>query len=211
MAKECCGCESKKLDTLAKKQAKVLWIVLLINAVFFVAEFISGVFAKSVSLTGDSLDMLGDALTYGISLYVIGKSLSSKVKASQFKSSVMMLTALFVLGRAIMTLITQKVPTYEVMGVMSFLALLANLVCLWLLSKHKNDDINFSSVWICSRNDIITNTSVIAASFLVYQTQSIWPDVIVGLGITFLVGRSSIKVWMDSVNSNRTNRTQFVK
>ncbi|WP_408096335.1 cation transporter [Peredibacter sp. HCB2-198] len=198
MAKECCGCENKKLDTLAKKQAKVLWIVLIINAVFFVAEFISGMIAKSVSLTGDSLDMLGDALTYGISIYVIGKSLSAKVKASQFKSSVMMITALFVLGRAITTLITQKTPTYEVMGVMSSLALIANLVCLWLLSKHKNDDINFSSVWLCSRNDIITNTSVIVASFLVYLTNTIWPDVIVGLGITYLVGKSSIKVWMDS-------------
>lgn len=198
MAKECCGCENKKLDTLAKKQAKVLWIVLFINAIFFVAEFISGFLAKSVSLTGDSLDMLGDALTYGISLYVIGKSLSAKVKASQFKSTVMMITALFVLGRAIMTLITQKVPTYEIMGVMSLLALAANLVCLWLLSKHKNDDINFNSVWICSRNDIITNSSVIVASVLVYLTNSIWPDVLVGLGITFIVGRSSIKVWMDS-------------
>lgn len=178
MAKECCGCENKNLDTLAKKQSKVLWIVLVINAVFFVAEFASGILAKSVSLTGDSLDMLGDALTYGISLYVIGKSILAKGKASQFKSSVMMLTALFVLGRAITTLVTQEVPSYQVMGVMSLLALFANLVCLWLLSKHKNDDINFSSVWICSRNDIITNTSVILASYLVYQTQSIWPDVI---------------------------------
>lgn len=198
MAKECCGCENKNLGTLAKKQAKILWIVLIINATFFVAEFISGMLAKSVSLTGDSLDMLGDALTYGISLFVIGKSLSAKVKASQFKSSVMMITALFVLARAITTLITQKVPTYEVMGVMSFLALGANLVCLWLLSKHKNDDINFNSVWICSRNDIITNSSVIVASILVYLTNSIWPDVIVGLGITYIVGKSSIKVWMDS-------------
>lgn len=197
---ECCGCENKKLDTLAKKQAKVLWIVLVINAVFFVAEFVSGMLAKSVSLTGDSLDMLGDALTYGISLYVINKSLSTKVKASQFKASVMMITAIFVLGRAIITVVTQKVPAYEVMGVMSILALGANLVCLWLLSKHKNDDINFSSVWLCSRNDIITNSSVIAASFLVYYTQSIWPDVLVGLGITILVGKSAVKVWFDSKN-----------
>ena len=197
---ECCGCENKKLDTLAKKQSKVLWIVLIINAVFFIAEFVSGFLAKSVSLTGDSLDMLGDALTYGISLYVIGKSLSAKVKASQFKASVMMITAIFVLVRAIMTLVTQKVPTYEVMGVMSLLALGANLVCLWLLSKHKNDDINFSSVWICSRNDIITNSSVIAASVLVFYTQSIWPDVLVGLGITVLVGKSALKVWLDSKN-----------
>src|SRR5690606_26302211 len=190
MSKECCGCESKNLDTLAKKQAKVLWIVLIINSVFFIAEFVSGILSESVSLTGDSLDMLGDALTYGISLFVINKSLLAKVKASQFKASVMMLTALVVLGRAILTLINQKVPAHEVMGIMSALALGANLVCLWLLSKHKNDDINFSSVWLCSRNDIITNTSVIAASVLVFYTQSIWPDVLVGLGITLLVGKS---------------------
>ena len=201
MSKECCGCESKNLDTLAKKQAKVLWIVLIINSVFFVAEFVSGILSKSVSLTGDSLDMLGDALTYGISLFVINKSLLAKVKASQFKASVMMLTALVVLGRAILTLINQKVPAHEVMGVMSALALGANLVCLWLLSKHKNDDINFSSVWLCSRNDIITNTSVIAASVLVFYTQSIWPDVLVGLGITLLVGKSAVNVWIDSKNS----------
>lgn len=198
MSKDCCGCDNKKLDTLAVKQARVLWIVLVINAVFFVAEFVTGLLAKSVSLTGDSMDMLGDALTYGISLFVIGKSLSSKVKASQFKSLTMMITALFVLARAVATLVNQKVPTYEVMGIMSFLALGANLVCLWLLSKHKDDDINFSSVWLCSRNDIITNTSVIVASFLVYWTNTIWPDVIVGLIITFIVGQSSTKVWMDS-------------
>jgi Co/Zn/Cd efflux system component len=198
MTKECCGCENKQLDTLAQKQAMVLWIVLLINAVFFIAEFISGFLAKSVSLTGDSLDMLGDALTYGISLYVINKSLSAKVKTSQFKALVMGLTALFVLGRAIATLINQSIPTHEVMGMMSFFALLANLVCLWLLSKHKNDDINFSSVWLCSRNDIVANTSVIAASFLVFYTKSFWPDVLIGLVITALVGKSALKIWFDS-------------
>lgn len=198
MTKDCCGCENKQLDTLAKKQAKVLWIVLIINALFFVTEFFSGLIAKSVSLTGDSLDMLGDALTYGITLYVIGKSQSSKIKASQFKATLMMITAVCVLARAVMTFVNQKTPTYEVMGLVSLLALGANLLCLWILSKHKNDDINFSSVWLCSRNDIITNTSVIVASLLVYFTNSYWPDVIVGLCITYIVGQSSVQIWKES-------------
>lgn len=196
MGKDCC--ENKNLSGLAQRQSKVLWIVLVINAVFFFAEFISGILSKSVSLTGDSLDMLGDAITYGISIYVIGMTMSAKVKASQFKSIIMMVTALFVLARALYTITSQELPTYQVMGVMSFLAMIANLVCLWLLAKHKNDDINFSSVWLCSRNDVITNFSVIIASFLVYKTQSIWPDVIVGLGITVLVAKSSVSVWLDT-------------
>jgi Co/Zn/Cd efflux system component len=191
MTDHCCQHKTEALAQLKKRQARVLWVVLGINLVMFVVEFGAGLRAKSLSLTGDSLDMLGDALVYGTSLYVIHRSVKAQAGAALLKGVIMFGFAIAVFARAIYQFMTGAAPTAEIMGVVGLLALVANLICLLLLTRHREDNLNMSSVWLCSRNDIIANTSVLAAAGLVSLTQSPIPDLLVGLLLTVVFARSA--------------------
>lgn len=198
MSESCCQAKANDLKVLAKKQAKVLWAVLIINLVMFFVEFSSGIRFESLALTGDSLDMLGDALAYASSLVVIGMSVRAKAWSALLKAGLMGSFGLFVAGRAIYQTFFESNPQGIAMGAVAFIALAANLFCLALLNKHKQDDINFRSVWLCSRNDIIANTSVLIAAALVVLTKTKWPDLIVGVGIAILFLKSAYSVVIEA-------------
>ncbi|MGF1488362.1 MAG: cation transporter [Prochloraceae cyanobacterium] len=194
MADRCCQNKAKELEKLQKQQSKVLWAILAINAVMFVVEFSGGIKAASLSLTGDSLDMLGDALVYGCSLYVIQKGKKAQARAAMLKGTIMYMSAIAVFAKASYQLFAQTTPQVQLMTEIGILALIANLICFLLLIRHRNDNINMTSVWLCSRNDIIANTSVLLSAGLVFASGSFLPDFIVGLLLTVVFARSAGKV-----------------
>lgn len=198
MSDHCCQAKAKALSTLRKQQAKVLWVVLLINLLMFFVEFGAGIRAESLSLTGDSLDMLGDALVYASSLYVLNKSVKAQAGAAFLKGMIMFVLAIGVFARASYQLFIGASPEASTMGIVGIIALLANLLCLLLLSRHRQDNLNMSSVWLCSRNDIIANTSVLVAAGFVSLTRSILPDLAVGLLLTVVFTQSAAKVLSQS-------------
>ena len=198
MGEACCEAKNSELEKMAHGQKRVLWIVLVINLSMFGIELSSGIYADSVALLGDSLDMLGDAIAYGISLSVIGMGLVAKARSAMIKGGIILLSSVSVLAAAFYRAIFQEVPVFEVMGAIGVLALVANLVCLALLTKYRNADVNMSSVWICSRNDIIANVSVLGAAILVRQTASPWPDLVVGAALAVLFFRSAIYIFSES-------------
>ena len=194
MSDNCCQNKGSELTKLKKQQANVLWVVLFINLVMFFVEFGAGIRADSISLTGDSLDMLGDTLVYASSLYVINKGSKAQAGSAFLKGIIMFLFAIAVFARAIYQFSSGVTPEATVMSAIGFIALLANLVCLLLLARHREDNLNMSSVWLCSRNDIIANISVLVAAGLVFLTGSILPDLAVGLLLTFVFAKSAGKV-----------------
>lgn len=196
---DCCTDKTSEIEALRKSQSTMLKIVLSINAVMFVIELIAGLLASSVSLIADSLDMLGDALVYGFSLYVVTRSPKMKAISALIKGSIMAAFGLLVFGQAIYKIIVPQVPVFEAIGVIGILALAANTLCLALLWWHRADDINMRSVWLCSRNDIIANISVLFAALGVWFTYSAWPDIIVGLALALLFLRSALFVLRESL------------
>jgi Co/Zn/Cd efflux system component len=194
----CCQNKAHELSKLKQQQAKVLWAVLLINLGMFVIEFGAGIRADSLSLTGDSLDMLGDALVYASSLYVINKSSKAQAGSAFLKGIIMFLLAIAVFARASHQLFAGATPAATIMSAVGAAALLANLCCLFLLTRHRQDNLNMSSVWLCSRNDIIANASVLVAAGLVSLTHSVLPDLAVGLLLTFVFAKSAGKVLSQS-------------
>jgi len=176
----CCTDKACAVEQLRERQAKTLRLVLLLNGAMFVVELIAGLLAGSVALLADSLDMLGDALIYGFSLYVVPRSLAWKARAALAKAGVMGLFGMFVVGQLVYKLVHPQVPTFEAMGAVGALALAANAVCFALLWRHRGEDINMRSVWLCSRNDLIANVSVLLAAWAVWVTASAWPDIAVG-------------------------------
>lgn len=199
----CCDDKSCEIEALRSRQSSTLKSVLGINAVMFVVELTAGLMAASVALIADSLDMLGDALVYGFSLYVVARGARMKAVAALFKGVIMAAFGLFVLGQATYKIIVPQLPVFEAIGAIGLLALAANALCLLLLWRHRADDINMKSVWLCSRNDIVANISVLLAAAGVWLTGSGWPDILVGLAIAVLFLRSAFGVLRESLKEFR--------
>ncbi len=199
----CCHDKTDGLEGLREQQSKTLWIVLGINGVMFCLELLVGLLAGSVALQADSLDMLSDTLVYGFSLYAIAKSDRWRAGAALLKGSVMAIFGIGVLFQSVYKFLAGGIPESHFMFLMSALALIANAGCLLLLSRHKADDINMRSTWVCSRNDIIANLSVFLAAALVAITQSKLPDVVVGLLITTIFLKSAISILKDAYRELR--------
>lgn len=172
---------------------------------FFVV-FFSGLWAHSTALMSDSLDNLGDAITYALSLYAVSRTAQEKAKVALLKGGLILVAGLFVLGQVIYHIIEPSTPVFETMGVVGLLALLANSICLAFLWKHQHDDINMSSVWECSRNDIATNLAVIAASVGVWLVNTGWPDIVVGAALSIMLIRSSHRVIRNSLRESRASQ-----
>jgi len=200
---DCCSDKECAIERLKTRQSATLKIVLAINAVMFVVELTSGLLARSTALLSDSLDNLGDALTYGLSLYAVSRDARSKSKVALFKGGLILVAGLFVLGQVIYGIVHPGVPVFETMGIVSLIALAANATCLALLWKHRAEDVNMSSVWECSRNDIASNVAVFIAAGAVWLTQSGWPDLLVGLALACLLLRSAINVTASALRELR--------
>lgn len=190
----CCEDKACAIDALRGRQSTTLKAVLGINAVMFVVVLAAGLMASSTALLSDSLDNLGDALTYAASLYAVSRGAKTKARVALFKGSLILIAGLAVLAQVVYKLIFPSVPVFETMGVISLAALAANGACLLLLTRHRHDDINMSSVWECSRNDIASNIAVGMAAIGVWLTGSGWPDLLIGFALAVLFLRSASRV-----------------
>jgi Co/Zn/Cd efflux system component len=188
--KECC----EIVPGVHGRQRRVLHIVLAINGAMFVVELVAGLVAGSTALLADSVDMLGDAVVYSFSLYVVGRGPRWEARGALLKGGAMALFGVAILLEAAVKLARGGVPTAEVIGSIGILALAANAAVLLVLSRHRADDLNMRSVWLCSRNDVIANVAVLAAAAGVGLTGAAWPDIAVGTGIALLFGASALSV-----------------
>ena len=184
-------------------QRAVLQAALWINAAMFLIEGGAALAANSTALLADSADMLGDAIVYGFSLYVVGRGGLWQSRAAFLKGLVMAAFGLGILLQVALKLTRGLTPAVETMGLVGLVALAANLVCLRLLWQHRGDDVNMRSAWICSRNDVIGNVSVLVAAAAVGLTGSPWPDIIVGLLVAGVFCRSAVHVLADATRVRR--------
>jgi Co/Zn/Cd efflux system component len=184
-----CGAEALR-DRQRGTLIKVLWI----NAIMFVLIAAAALYGKSTALLSDSLDNLGDAVTYGLSLFAISQGADTKARVALFKGGLIFLAAALVVAQIIHRLISPELPSYEVMGIFSIAGLAANGACLYLLWRHRQEDINMSSVYECSRNDIASNLSVILAAVGVWAFNSGWPDIVIASMLAALLLKSSARV-----------------
>lgn len=185
---------------------RVLWIVMALNAALFVAEFSVGLWAHSSALMADSLDALGDAGIYLLTLVVLTGSVRARAGASLLKGALQGAFGLFVFVEVIRRALSGETPDSGLMSVMSLVALSVNVTAFVLLTRFKNEDLNLRSVWLCSRNDLANNLGVLAAAALVAWTGTRWPDLIVGLLVatlflqtSFTVLRSARREWTTGV------------
>jgi cation diffusion facilitator family transporter len=196
MPDDCCSSKGQELELLARhaEQRRVLVTVLLINAVMFVAEFGAGVIAGSAALMADSVDMFGDALVYGLSLYALARSARWKAGAAMAKGLFILAFGLAVLVDIAVKLRSGVPPSSTIMLIFGAVALTANLACLRMLWRFRSQDVNMASTFECSRNDVISNVGVLVAAAAVALSGSPWPDIVVGSAIAMMFLRSAFRV-----------------
>lgn len=193
---DCCSNKSEEIATLGLKQdqRRVLLIVLTINALMFVIEFGAGLVARSTALQADAVDMLGDALVYGLSLFVIGRGRKWEAGAALVKGGVILALFVVIAVEIVLKLIHGVPPSSRLMLIFGALALVANLTCLALLWRFRKLNVNMSSTFECSRNDVAANLGVLVAAGGVAWFDAAWPDIVVGMLIALVFLRSAIRV-----------------
>jgi Co/Zn/Cd efflux system component len=190
---DCCNCE---VDTraLATRQRRVLLAVLAINVVTFVMMVAASYLSGSSALLSGTLDNFGDAVTYALSFAVVGASAQAKARVAFFKGLMILAAAVAVAVQIVWRMTHLEVPVAETMGIAAVLNLAANGVCLYLLNPLKAGDVNMSSAWECSRNDVVEGGAVIVTTIAVALLGSAWPDIIVAVALLALFLRSAIRV-----------------
>jgi HflK protein len=201
----CCG-EEATFEGLSADYKRRLWIVIAINAAMFLVEMGAGAFAGSQALQADALDFLGDALTYGISLAVLGASVRVRARAAFVKGVSLTLMGLWVFGASAYHVFVLGIPRAEIMGAIGFLALAANVASVLILARYKEGDANVRSVWLCSRNDAIGNIAVMVAALGVWGTATKWPDLIVAAIMAGLFLWSSAQILRQAALELRTGQ-----
>jgi len=200
----CCG-HDKKFDGMSAAYKRILWWIIAINGVMFVVEMLAGVSAHSQSLQADALDFLADSLTYGASLWVIGKSISLRSNVAMAKGISLVMMSLWVLGSTLFQFFILTTPDAFTMGTVAIAAFTANLVSVLLLVRYKDGDANVRSVWLCSRNDAIGNLIVLLAASGVWFTNSAWADLIVALIMAGLFFSSAWQILKQARHEKYTN------
>lgn len=201
----CCGCD---VDTkaLQAEQRRVLKIVLAINLATFVMVVAAAIYSSSSSLLSAGLDNFGDALTYALSLAVVGGTLAAKSRVALLKGALIMTAAGVVAARIIWGIAHPGVPIVEAMSIACVLNLVANIICLRLLTPYRYGDVNLASAWECSRNDINEGAAVFVAAGGVWMFDSAWPDLVVAVVLLLLFTRSAIRVFRAAINGLREAR-----
>lgn len=198
----CCN-HNARFDGMSADYKRRLWLVIAINAVMFVVEMSAGHYARSQALQADALDFLGDAMTYGLSLAVIGASVRVRTNAALIKATSLLVMGIWVFGSTLYRVLVVGVPEAQIMGAIGALALAANLASVALLVRYKDGDANVRSVWLCSRNDAIGNVAVIFAALGVWGTASGWPDLIVAAGMAGLFLSSAVQILRQALQERR--------
>ncbi len=186
----CCN-DQPAMDNTTPAYRRVLWIVIALNLGMFAVEMFAGIKGQSLALQADALDFLGDGLTYGLSLAVLGSALRVRATAALIKGVSLALLAAWILGSAIWRVVFVGDPSPLLMSTVGVLALAINALSALLLMGYRHGDANVRSVWLCSRNDAIGNVAVIAAAGLVAVTSTAWPDLLVAAAMASLFLHSS--------------------
>ncbi len=175
-------------------EARVLRQLLVINAVMFVVELGFGFWAQSTGLIADSLDMLADALVYGVSLYAVGRAVADQKRAARASGWLQMLLALGAMAEVGRRALVGSEPVEMMMIGIATIALVANLACVALLARHRKGGVHLKASWIFSTNDALANVGVIIAGLLVLFTGSAVPDLVVGAAVGLLVLSGAIRI-----------------
>ncbi len=153
----------------------------------FVVELAMAWVAQSAGLLADALDMFADAAVYGLALHAVGRSAAARARTARVAGWLQAALAVGALVEVVRRFATGSEPEPPLMMAVAGVALVANVACLWLVSRHRAGGAHMKASVIFSTNDVLANVGVIAAGALVAWTGSRYPDLAIGAVIAGLV------------------------
>lgn len=196
---------SHSADHMDAGERRLLWTVLIINAVMFVVETVAGVIAQSAGILADGIDMFADATVYGVALAAVGGTLAAKRRAARLAGWLQLGLAGLVLAEVVRRALVGSEPQSAAMMAVGLLAMVANIVCAALLAAHRADGVHLRATWIFSVNDALANIGVVIAGVLVGVTGSAHPDLAIGLVIAVVVAAGAVRILRISRPAERTS------
>jgi cation diffusion facilitator family transporter len=206
MSVHCCNTENQPFAGASPRYRRILWLVIALNAIMFAVEVVAGALSGSMSLQADAMDFAADAATYGLTLYMIGRSLRWRATAALIKAGSLALMGSYVLGATVYRVFVMETPEPLIMGAVGVAALAVNVTAALLLFRFRDGDANVRSVWLCSRNDAIGNVAVMLAALGVFGTGTAWPDLAVAAIMGGLFLYSSVSILRQSLGELRLSR-----
>ncbi|MCB5423695.1 MULTISPECIES: cation diffusion facilitator family transporter [Erythrobacteraceae] len=185
-----------ELDTEEKR--RTLWIVLWLNVAIAIGFFITGVIGDSNALLANGLDNSSDAVVYALSLLALSRSRTWKRGAARFSGIMLLIFAGGVIADAIRRFVEGSEPGGIMMMAMAAVAAIVNLICLRLLNKMSEKDVNLRAATTFSFNDFISNGGIIIAAIIVMVTGANWPDLVVGIAVAGIALYGGIDILRDA-------------
>lgn len=167
-----------KKDYSNNEYRKALNQVFILHIVMFCVAFTAAIMAQSSAVLADSLDFIGDAMSYALSIFVINRSLAMRATVSIAKAVTMLSFGLPVMIYSMIRFNEGTAPDYAIMNYAGILGIFAHLFCIYKLFKFRSGDSNRLSVWICTINDLLSNVITVIASQVVMFTDSVIPDIV---------------------------------
>lgn len=195
---------SASVAAASPQYRRILWIALILNAAMFFVEMLGSQKSGSNALLADAIDFFGDAVNYGVALFVLTKTQLWRARTAWLKGFCMALFGTFVIGRATWLAFNGAAPEPLTMGWVGFVALVVNVGVAVLLYAYREGDATMRGVWLCTRNDAIGNVAVILAAIAVAFSASRWPDVAVSFGMGCLALHSA---WLVTQQANKEMHT----
>jgi len=190
----------KDLSHITPAYRRALWLVVLINVGYGIAEIIGGFLADSQALKADALDFLGDGSITFLGLIAIGWGLKLRARSALIQGIFLGAMGIGVLVYTIYRTQALQTPEVGLMGSLGVVALLINVIAVIILLPHRKGDANVRAVWLFSRNDALGNILVIIAAGFVFWTNTSWPDLIAAGVIAILFLQSSWSIIKDARN-----------
>lgn len=182
-------------NAVERREKTLLWWVLSINFFCFVVEGAWGIWFRSMGLMADSLDMLADALVYGLALWAIGRAGRSKKQVAVMAGLLQFLLAGWGIVEVVQRFVTPDLtPDFLAMIIASLIALSGNTASLWILNRAQSREAHIEASRIFTSNDVLVNIGVIVSAIVVAFTNSRYPDLIVGSIVFLLVLRGAIRI-----------------
>ena len=188
----------KTLEAETAEQRRALWIVLLLNLAIALGFFFTGTIGDSSGLIANGLDNTSDTIVYAISLFALTRTGKWKRAAANVSGGMLLLFAAGVLVDAVRRYYAGSEPLGGVMIAMSLIAAMVNVICVRLLNRIEDPDVNVRAANTFSWNDFAANGGILVAGGLVWWLDSSWPDLVVGLAVAALFVWGGFQILLDA-------------
>jgi len=197
-----CNCTQVSAKTEAER--KTLRVALSLNAAMFVIGTIAGLLAQSTGLLADALDMLTDAVAYGLALMAITRGLAFKKNAARWSGGILVLLGSGIVAEVARRWFFGSEPIGLVMMVYSAVSFAVNLYVLAQLAKFRHGEVHLRASYICTRADVIANVAVFISGGIVERTGLNIVDLIVGFAIGLYVVKEAVEILSEANKATET-------